>query len=69
MWKKLKILRIVKKNDQCICDVVRAIKDIQDQAVSDDCPACPTNCFLEPLGGLVSPSRNRADTRVFMLIN
>lgn len=57
-----------KKEDQCICDVVRAIKDIQDQAVSDECPACPTNCFLEPLGGLVSPARNRADTRVFMLL-
>jgi len=52
----------------CICDVVRAIKDIQDQVVDNDCPVCPTNCFLEPLGGLVSPSRNQADTRVFMLL-
>ncbi|MDI2589648.1 CotY/CotZ family spore coat protein [Psychrobacillus sp. NEAU-3TGS] len=53
----------------CVCDVVRAIKDIQDQATNDDCPQCPTNCFLEPLGGLVSPAaRHRADTRVFMLL-
>lgn len=53
---------------RCICDVVRAIKDIQDAVVDNDCPVCPTNCFLEPLGGLVSPSRNNADTRVFMLL-
>ena len=53
----------------CICDVVRAIKDIQDQVIDIDCPVCPTNCFLEPLGGLVSPARNnQADTRVFMLL-
>ena len=56
-----------KKSRRCVCDVVRAIKDIQDQA-TDDCPQCPTNCFLEPLGGLVSPaSHHQADTRVFML--
>lgn len=53
---------------RCICDVVRAIKDIQDQVLDNDCPVCPTNCFLEPLGGLVSPSRTQADTRVFMLL-
>ncbi|MET1014525.1 MAG: CotY/CotZ family spore coat protein [Paenisporosarcina sp.] len=52
----------------CICEVVRAIKDIQDQVIDNDCPGCPTNCFLEPLGGLVSPSRHQADTRVFMLL-
>ncbi|TQR20206.1 CotY/CotZ family spore coat protein [Psychrobacillus vulpis] len=57
----------VRRTGRCVCDVVRAIKDIQDQATSD-CPPCPTNCFLEPLGGLVSPSRNQADTRVFMLL-
>ncbi len=55
-------------NSNCICDVVRAIKDIQDAVVDNDCPVCPTNCFLEPLGGLVSPSRHQADTRVFMLL-
>lgn len=54
--------------ENCVCDVVRAIKDIQDAVVDNDCPECPTNCFLEPLGGLVSPSRNQADTRVFMLL-
>lgn len=54
---------------RCVADVVRAIRDIQDQAVADDCQPCPSNCFLEPLGGLVSPSRAQADTRVFMLLN
>lgn len=56
-----------KRTDRCVCDVVRAIKDIQDQA-TDECPGCPTSCFLEPLGGLVSPTRHQADTRVFMLL-
>ncbi len=54
--------------NRCVCDVVRAIKDIQDAVTDMDCPVCPTNCFLEPLGGLVSPSRDQADTRVFMLL-
>lgn len=50
----------------CVCEVVRAIKDIQD-AVEDVCD-CPTNCFQEPLGSLVNPGkRQRADTRVFVL--
>ncbi|WP_144509476.1 CotY/CotZ family spore coat protein [Bacillus sp. FJAT-22090] len=57
----------VTRSGHCVCDVVRAIKDIQDQA-TDDCAPCPTNCFLEPLGGLVSPARHQADTRVFMLL-
>ncbi|MEH7255562.1 CotY/CotZ family spore coat protein [Neobacillus niacini] len=53
----------------CVCDVVRAIKDIQDNAVDDECLDCPS-CFLEPLGSLVSPARrDRADTRVFVLKN
>ncbi|SDN15117.1 CotY/CotZ family spore coat protein [Bacillus sp. OK048] len=54
----------------CVCDVVRAIKDIQDNAALDDeCVDCPS-CFLEPLGSLVSPARrDRADTRVFVLKN
>ncbi|WP_342600451.1 CotY/CotZ family spore coat protein [Psychrobacillus sp. FSL H8-0483] len=56
-----------KRNDRCVCDVVRAIKDIQDQA-TDDCPGCPTSCFLEPLGSLSPARRNQADTRVFMLL-
>lgn len=51
----------------CVCDVVRAILDIQTQGANDDCD-CPTNCFLEPLGGLVNPTRSNADTRVFMLL-
>ncbi|WP_394235378.1 CotY/CotZ family spore coat protein [Niallia oryzisoli] len=50
----------------CVCDVVRAIKDIQDNA--EDVCECPTNCFQEPLGALVSPARrSNADTRVFVL--
>ncbi|WP_404408733.1 CotY/CotZ family spore coat protein [Jeotgalibacillus malaysiensis] len=52
----------------CVCEVVRAIKDIQDNAVDVDCQPCLTDCFLEPLGDLVAPSRRRrADTRVFTL--
>ena len=55
------------KHDKgCVCEVVRAIKDIQDNA-EDNCE-CPSNCFLEPLGSLVSPAtRQNADTRVFVL--
>jgi hypothetical protein len=58
------------RNRSCVCDVVRAIKDIQDNAVLDDeCVDCPS-CFLEPLGSLVSPARrDRVDTRVFVLKN
>ncbi|WP_332650378.1 CotY/CotZ family spore coat protein [Lysinibacillus sp. 54212] len=51
----------------CVCEVVQAILDIQNQAVRDDCSSCTTNCFLEPLGGIVSPARKSADTRVFTL--
>lgn len=53
----------------CVCEVVRAILDIQNQAVNDDCSSCTTNCFLEPLGGIVSPARTSVDTRVFTLLN
>ena len=53
----------------CVCEVVRAILDIQNQAVIDDCSTCTTNCFLEPLGGISSPPRIIADTRVFTLLN
>lgn len=52
----------------CVCEVVRAILDIQNQSVRDDCSRCTTNCFLEPLGGIVSPGRSNVDTRVFMLL-
>lgn len=52
----------------CVCEVVRAILDIQNQANDEDCPTCTTNCFLEPLGGIVSPARKAADTRVFKLL-
>lgn len=51
----------------CVCEVVRAILDIQNQAVDEECSTCTTNCFLEPLGGIVSPARPSADTRVFTL--
>ncbi|UII57041.1 spore coat protein CotZ [Cytobacillus spongiae] len=54
------------RKGNCVCEVVRAIKDIQDNAV-DECD-CPTNCFQEPLGSLVAPARRQnADTRVFIL--
>lgn len=56
------------RHHNCVCDVVRAIFDIQTQAVEEECRPCMTNCFLEPLGGIVSPVTRNADTRVFMLI-
>lgn len=56
-------------NLSCVCNVVRAIKDIQDAAVEEECMPCRSNCFMEPLGGLTNPSRERADTRVFTLTN
>ena len=53
----------------CVCDVLRAIKDIQDNGADDECRGCTTSCFLEPLGGITSPGRrNPIDTRVFMLL-
>ncbi|NYF24010.1 CotY/CotZ family spore coat protein [Sporosarcina sp. JAI121] len=54
--------------DNCICEVVRAIKRVQDIREDRDCDDCRTDCFLTPLGSLVSPSRQRANTRVFMLL-
>lgn len=57
------------RSNGCVCDVVRAILNIQNQAVRDECSPCTANCFLEPLGGIVSPTaRRNADTRVFMLL-
>ncbi|HLR10934.1 MAG TPA: CotY/CotZ family spore coat protein [Sporosarcina sp.] len=53
----------------CVCEVVRAIKEIQDIGSQDDCGTCTTSCFMEPLGGIVSPARRHPiDTRVFMLM-
>jgi hypothetical protein len=52
----------------CVCEVLRAIKDIQDAAIDDECLECTTSCFMEPLGTFASPgNRRRADTRVFTL--
>jgi len=59
----------VRRHDNCICEVVRAIRRIQDIRDDRDCDDCRTDCFLTPLGSLVSPSRQRANTRVFMLMN
>ena len=56
------------KDNGCVCEVVRAILEIQNQATNDECSGCTTNCFLEPLGGIVSPARKSADTRVFKLL-
>ena len=55
------------RSNKCVCEVVRAILEIQNQAVDNECSTCTTNCFLEPLGGIVSPARPSADTRVFTL--
>jgi len=52
----------------CVCEVVRAINELQNNAVSpEDCQPC-TSCFNEPLGSLVSPATT-VDTRVFVLKN
>ena len=58
-----------KSKGGCVCEVVRAILEIQNAAVQDECSTCTTNCFLEPLGGIVNPARSSADTRVFTLLN
>ena len=58
-----------RRNDNCICEVVRAIKRVQDIREDLDCDDCRTDCFLTPLGSLVSPARQRANTRVFMLLD
>ena len=57
-----------KKHSGCVCEVVKSILEIQNQAVNDECSNCTTNCFLEPLGGITSPARSAADTRVFTLL-
>lgn len=56
------------RHGHCVCEVVRAIKDIQDNAVEEaECAEC-SSCFNEPLGNLVSPvRRDPVDTRVFVL--
>jgi hypothetical protein len=51
----------------CVCDVVRAILDIQDN-VQDDC-GCGSNCFMEPLGAIRPNMKDRVNTRVFVLKN
>ena len=53
----------------CICEVVRYIKRVQD--VSDnnnDCNECSNDCFMAPLGS-VSPSRANVNTRAFLLVD
>lgn len=57
------------KMQSCVCEVLRAIKDIQDDNNhhDDDCFDCK-DCFIEPLGDLAgSPRRRHADTRVITL--
>lgn len=58
------------RSGNCVCEVVRAIKDIQDNAIEPvECAEC-SSCFMEPLGSLVSPTRrDPVDTRVFVLSN
>ncbi|MDN4606874.1 CotY/CotZ family spore coat protein [Sporosarcina highlanderae] len=57
------------RHNSCICEVVRAIKRVQGIRDEIDCDDCRTDCFLTPLGSLVSPARQRANTRVFMLLD
>lgn len=60
-------VRDVRQHENCICEVVRAIRRIQDLREDLDCDDCRTDCFLTPLGTL-SPTRRRANTRVFSLL-
>ncbi|KAB7705011.1 spore coat protein CotZ [Bacillus aerolatus] len=50
----------------CVCEVLRAIKDLQDETMDDDCLDCK-DCLIEPLGDLAGARRRNADTRVFTL--
>ena len=50
----------------CICEVVKTILKLQNQAVRHD-DTCGTSCFIEPIGGLTK--HGHADTRVFMLLD
>ncbi|MDV6376902.1 CotY/CotZ family spore coat protein [Sporosarcina sp. GW1-11] len=52
----------------CICEVVRYIKRVQSTSPEVDCVECDTDCFMAPLGSLVSPVRGRVNTRVFSLL-
>ncbi|EMR05217.1 Spore coat protein Z [Bhargavaea cecembensis DSE10] len=52
--------------DHCLCDVVKAVKHIQDAGTDDYCDDCPTSCFTKPLGGLGSPTA--FNTRVINLL-
>ena len=58
-----------RRHDNCICEVVRTIRRVQDIREDRDCDDCRTDCFTTPLGSLVSPSRQRANTRVFTLLD
>jgi hypothetical protein len=52
----------------CVCEVVQAIKEIQDNAV-EETNEC-NSCFLEPLGAIGDKPKkhqHKADTRVFVL--
>lgn len=60
---------MVRSQRGCVCDVVKSILKIQNEAVRHDHDNCGTSCYLEPMGGLVSPGRQTADTRVFMLLD
>ncbi len=52
----------------CVCEAVRFIKRLQDTHRDDDCFDCDTDCFMRPLGSLVSPANERFNTRVFSLL-
>lgn len=52
----------------CVCEAVRFIKRLQDTHTDEDCFDCDTDCFMRPLGSLVSPANERFNTRVFSLL-
>lgn len=55
----------------CVCEVVKAILDIQCAAEETNCD-CSSNCFMEPLGSISPIHHNKkrnADTRVIVFKN
>ncbi|PIC64345.1 spore coat protein CotZ [Sporosarcina sp. P13] len=56
------------QKSNCICEVLRFIKRVQSTSPEVDCVECDTDCFMAPLGSLVSPVRGRVNTRVFSLL-
>jgi len=56
------------QHDDCLCEVLRFIQQVQEIGSEENCIECSTDCFMTPLGSLVSPANKRVNTRVFTLL-